>query len=75
MRYVRKQWRQNGRMECVPQSRRGSLNRITEALKEQLRSWVREQPDRALAELGEHLHASGVAVSRSRVSQTPQQML
>jgi transposase len=74
VRKVRKQWRRNGKMERIPQSRRGPLSRITGAVKEQLRGWVREQPDRTLAELGGQLHACGVEVSRSRVSQTLQQM-
>ena len=61
-------------MERQPQSRHGCLSRITAAVKEQLRDWVREQPDRTLGELGEQLHAQGVAVSRSRVSQILLQM-
>ena len=61
-------------MERRPQSRHGRLSRITAVVKEQLRDWVREQPDRTLAELGEQLHARGIAVSRSRVSQILHQM-
>ena len=75
--YVRKvlrQWRSSGQMERVPQARHGRLSRITEAVKEQLRAWVREQPDRTLAELGEQLRAHGVPVSRSRISQVLGQM-
>jgi transposase len=74
VRKIRRQWRLSGRMERQPQSRHGRLSRITAPVKEQLRDWVREQPDRTLAELGEQLHAHGVAVSRSRVSQILQQM-
>jgi transposase len=74
VRKVRRQWRLSGRMERVPQSRHGRLSRITTAVREQLRDWVREQPDRTLAELGEQLQAQGVAVSRSRISQILQQM-
>jgi transposase len=74
VRKVRKQWRLSGQMERVPQLRRGPLSRLTEAVREQLRGRLREQPDRTLAELAQQLRASGVAVSRSRVSQTLQQM-
>jgi len=74
VRKIRKHWRRNGRMERVPQRRHGPQSRITEAVKEQLRGWVREQPDRTLAELGAALDAGGVSVSRSRVSQILQQM-
>jgi len=61
-------------MERQPQSRQGRVSRITAAVKEQLRDWVREQPDRKLAELGEQLQTQGVAVSRSRISQILHQM-
>ena len=74
VRKIRKQWRLNGRMERVAQSRRGPLSRMTEAVREQLRGWLREQPDRTLAELGEQLRAGGIVASRSRISQTLQQM-
>jgi transposase len=74
VRKIRRQWRQNGQMERAPQSRHGRLSRVTEAVKERLRGWLRQQPDRNLAELGEHLQASGVEVGRSRISQVLQQM-
>jgi transposase len=74
VRKIRRQWRLSGRMERQPQFRHGRLSRITAAVKEQLRDWVREQPDRTLAELGEQLHAQGIAVSRSRISQILHQM-
>jgi len=73
--HVRKERRRlSGQMERVSQSRRGPLSRMTEAVREQLRGWLREQPDRTLAELGEQLRASGIVVSSSRISQTLQQM-
>ncbi|HET7100352.1 MAG TPA: FeoC-like transcriptional regulator [Terriglobia bacterium] len=75
--YVRKivkQWRRNGKMERVPQRRRGAVSRITAEVKDKLRGWLKEQPDLTLAELGERLLAIGVRVSRSRVSQVLQQM-
>ena len=74
VRKVRRQWRPSGRMERVPQPRHGPPSRMTDAVKEQLRGWLREQPDRTLAELSEQLLGSNVAVSRSRVSQVLQQM-
>lgn len=74
VRKIRKQWLRTGRMERVPQLRHGPPSRVTEAAKEQLRSWVREQPDRTLAELRAALDAGGVSVSRSRVNQILQQM-
>jgi transposase len=74
VRKIRRQLRLSGRMERQPQSRQGRVSRITAAVKEQLRDWVREQPDRKLAELGEQLQTQGVAVSRSRISQILHQM-
>jgi len=74
VRKIRRHWRLSGQMERQPQSRHGRLSRITAPVREQLRDWVREQPDRTLAELGEQLHAQGIAVSRSRVSQILHQM-
>jgi len=74
VRKVRRHWRLSGQMKRVPQSRHGRLSRITAGVREQLRDWVREQPDRTLAELGEQLHAQGAPVRRSRISQVLQQM-
>lgn len=75
--YVRKigrQQRRSGQMERVPQSRRGRLSRFTEAVKERLRSWLREQADLTEAELCERLAGSGVEASKSRVGQVLRQM-
>jgi len=69
VRKIRRQWRLSGKMERVAQLRHGPQSRITEPVKEQLRGWLREQPDRTLAELGEQLRSSGVEASRSRISQ------
>lgn len=74
VRKIRRHWRRSGQMNRTPQSRHGRLSRVTEAAKERLRGWLREQPDRTLAELGEQLQAVGVQVSRSRISQVLQQM-
>lgn len=75
--YVRKvvrSWRCTGQKERMPQSRHGRAGRIDAAVEEQLREWLREQPDRTLAELGELLRASGVQTSRSRISVALQRM-
>jgi transposase len=74
VRKIRRQWRKNGKMERVAQSRHGPPSRITEPVREQLRGWLREQPDRTLAELGEQLRSSGVKAERSRISQVLGQM-
>jgi transposase len=71
---IRKQWRRSGQKERMPQSRHGRLSRMTDAVQERLRGWLREQPDRTLAELQEQLQASGVVASRSRIGQVLQQM-
>lgn len=46
--------------------------RMTEAVKDQMRGELKEQPDRALTELGEQLLGCGVGVSH--ISQIPEQM-
>jgi len=74
VRKIRRQQRRSGQMERVPQSRHGRLSRFTEAVKERLRSWLREQPDLTAAELRERLAGSGVQVSKSRVGQVLRQM-
>jgi transposase len=74
VRKIRKQWRRSGQKQRVGQARHGRLSRMTEAVQERLRGWLREQPDRTLVELQEQLQASGVTVSRSRISQVLQQM-
>ena len=74
VRKIRKHWRRSGHKERQPQGRHGPLSRITETARDELRGWLREQPDRTLAELREQLQANGVSVSRSRVGQVVQQM-
>ena len=74
VRKIRKQWLRSGQMERQPQGRHGLLSRLTEAIRDHLRGWLKQQPDRTLAELREQLQASGVAVSRSRVGQVVQAM-
>jgi transposase len=74
VRKIRRQQRRNGRMERVQQSRHGRLSRFTEAVKELLRGWLREQPDLTEAELRERLAGTGVQASKSRVGQVLRQM-
>jgi transposase len=74
VRKIRRQFRTTEKMERAAQSRHGPLSRITDSVKQQLRDWLREQPDRTLAELGEQLRSSGVVASRSRISQVLRQM-
>jgi transposase len=56
------------------QLRHGPASRVTEAAQDQLRSWLREQPDLTEAELCERLAGFGVAVSSSRVGQVLREM-
>jgi len=75
--YVRKigrQQRRSGQMERAPQSRHGRLSRFTDAVKECLRGWLREQPDLTEAELRERLAGTGVQASKSRVGQVLRKM-
>lgn len=51
------------------QLRHGPASRIREAMQEQMRSWLREQPDLTIAALRERLAGDGVVVSKSRVGQ------
>lgn len=74
VRKIRRQFGKTEKMERAAQSRHGPLSRITDSVKQQLRGWLREQPDRTLAELGELLRSGGVVASRSRISQVLQQM-
>lgn len=74
VRKLRKQFRRTGKMERVPQARHNAPSRMTAAVREQLRAWLREQPDRTLAELGEQLQAQSVKASRSLISLTLCQM-
>jgi transposase len=64
----------SGQKQRPRQLRHGPQSRVTEAEKESLRSWRRQQPDLSLAELRERLEAAGVCVSRSRVGQVVQQL-
>jgi transposase len=66
---VRAQQVRTGRKERPQQSRHGRLSRVTEAGRENLRLWVRQQPDLTEAELRQRLEAAGICVGKSRVGQ------
>ena len=51
------------------QFRHGPESCMREAVRDNLRNWLREQPDLTEAELRERLAAAGVQVSKSRVGQ------
>jgi transposase len=74
VRKIRRQFRKSEKMERAEQSRHGPPSRFTDAVKEQMRVWLREQPDRTLAELGELLRSIGVVAKRSRISQVLREM-
>lgn len=57
-----------------PSPRHGPVSRISEAVEESLRIWLREQPDLTEAELRERLTVSGVVVSKSRIGQVLRKM-
>ncbi len=71
---IRVQLLRTGQKQWQPQSHHGPLSRVTEAVQEQLRSWLQQAPDLTEAELRERLQASGVSVCRSRVGQVLRQM-
>jgi len=74
VRKIRKQYRRTGQRERVRQVRHNSPSRMTVWVREQLRAWLREQPDKTLAELGEQLQKHSVEASRSLLSLTLRQM-
>ncbi len=71
---IRRQQLATGQKERPAQQRRGPISRITAALQEKLRQWLREQPDLTEAELQERLAGEGVQVTASRVGQVLRQM-
>jgi transposase len=66
---IRGQQRRSGRKERPVQQRPGPVSRITAAVQESLREWLRRQPDLTEAELHERLRGQGVPVVQSRVGQ------
>lgn len=71
---VRSQQVRTGSKERVAQQRHGPPSRITEAVREKLRAWLRAQPDLTENELREQLAVSGVTVSRSCVGKVLRRM-
>jgi transposase len=71
---ILRHWRRSGKKERVPQSRYGRPSRVTEAVRDQLRVRLADQPDKTLAELSADLQTIGVPLGRSRISQILQQM-
>lgn len=71
---IRAQQLRSGQKERPAQSHHGPVSRVTDTVKERLRSWLGQQPDLTLAELRERLQTSGVSLSRSRVGQVVQEM-
>src|SRR5215469_11081762 len=60
---IRRQLRRTGQMERVPHHP-GRKPKFTEPVRQQLRSWLQQQPDLTLTELQEQLRRqAGVAVS------------
>jgi transposase len=66
---IRAQQLRSGRKERPVQTRHGPISRITAAVQESLREWLRPQPDLTEAELQERLRRQGVPVVQSRVGQ------
>lgn len=66
---IRRQQLQSGRKERPRQQRHGPVSRMSAAVQESLRAWLREQPDLTEAELQERLTGQGVQVVKSRVGQ------
>lgn len=71
---ILRHWRRSGQKERTPQSRHGRVSKVTEPVKSQLRDWLREQPDKTLAELSADLRTIDVRISKSRISQVLQSM-
>lgn len=71
---IRAQQIRTGEKTRPAQSRRGPVSRMDRAAQENLRNWLREQPDLTEAELRERLAGTGVWVCKSRVGQLLRQM-
>lgn len=60
--------RRTGKMEKPPAGRRGPQSKITPAIQQQLREWIRQQPDLTLVELQRRLWGQrGISSSLSRL--------
>ncbi len=71
---IRRQQLATGNKERAPQKRHGPISRMNAAVQQDLRAWLREQPDLTEAELQERLAGEGVKVVKSRVGQVLRQM-
>lgn len=71
---IRMQQLRSGDKQRPAQRRHGPASRITGEVQEQVRNWMREQPDLTEAELCEQLHGIGISVSRSRIGKLLRQM-
>jgi len=71
---IRMQQRKSGRQERLAQKRHGPVSRMSAAVQESLREWLRAQPDLTEVELQERLAHGGVQVAQSRVGQVLRQM-
>jgi transposase len=71
---IRRQQLQTGHKERPRQLQHGPVSRLTEAVREDLRHWLQEQPDLTEAELRERLHGRGITVCQSRVGQVLREM-
>lgn len=60
---IRRQWRRTGKMERTPHHP-GRKPKFTEPVRQQLRSWLKQQPDLTLAELQQRLQQQQLGVSR-----------
>lgn len=71
---IRSQQVHSGQKQRPEQLRHGPASRISSAAQQNLREWLREQPDLTEAELRERLAGRGVQVCKSRVGQVLRQM-
>ena len=71
---IRRQQLQTGQKERPQPSHHGPVSRLSEAVRERLRSWLQEQPDLTESELRERLQTMGVMVCESRVGQVLREM-
>jgi transposase len=71
---IRTQQLTTGQKQRPVQERHGPIRRINADMEEQLRAWLREQPDLTEAELQAQLARQGVQVVKSRVGQVLREM-
>jgi putative transposase len=71
---IRMQQVRSGELRRRPQQRHGPVSRMTAEVQQQMRNWVRAQPDLTEAELCEQLARIGVQASRSLVGRLLRRM-